>query len=59
MTAPSLICFDCGVRHGVWQRPNPQANLTFGTCELCGRPGLVVEPETFGGLLDTWKDEGR
>ena len=54
--SPALVCHTCGVANGVEDRPARPCDAFVGRCELCGRPGIVVEVEAFGGLRDAWRE---
>ncbi len=49
-TIIEAVCITCAAticRHSVPLQP---ASYWTGRCDACGRPGLVADPETFGGL---------
>jgi rRNA maturation protein Nop10 len=51
---PSVICADCGKKHGRRPEGNKHATWYPGTCDICGSKTNVTEPRDYGHVRDNY-----
>jgi len=49
-TVIEAVCADCAECHCRHAVPRRDDSYWPGTCDICGRPTIVADPLTFGGM---------
>lgn len=52
---PRWTCEECGEKHGN-EKPKVEREL-FGKCDVCGKKGIVKDPEEFGNFTKWFEDQ--